>query len=428
MMATDRQTRPLAMSANRMRPKSSSPPFALERYLLGKLLQFAGSPLIDVRMWDDSTAGPSDEAAKTSLHFRNRAAFYSVLRRGEMGFGDCYSDGSLEVHGDLVEFLTEMFAAKRRQKNDLNWKLRLYRKLTQKKARQNTLAGSKSNIHHHYDIGNEFYSLWLDQEAMQYTCAYFARPDYSIEQAQVAKLEHICRKLMLQPGQTVVEAGCGWGGLARYMAKHYGVRVKSYNISHEQIVYARERAEIEGLAGQVEYIEDDYRNIKDEFDVFVSIGMLEHVGKRNYKALGSVIDRCLAKNGRALVHSIGRNAPELMSGWIEKRIFPGAYPPTVREMMDIVEPYDFSILDIENLRLHYAETLRHWLARYNENEETVRQMFDEPFVRAWRLYLSGSIAAFLVGSLQLFQMVFARGTDNRVPFTREHLYGASAKR
>ena len=150
--------------------------------------------------------------------------------------------------------------------------------------------------------------------------------------------------------------------------------------------------------------------------------MLEHVGKQNYTVMGSVIERCLAKNGLALVHSIGRNKPDLMNAWIEKRIFPGAYPPTIREMMDIVEPFNFSVLDIENLRLHYAETLRHWLARFNEREETVREMFDERFIRAWRLYLTGSIAAFTVGSLQLFQMVIARGTDNSISMTREHQY------
>ena len=209
------------------------------------------------------------------------------------------------------------------------------------------------------------------------------------------------------------------------MAKTYGVSVKSYNISHQQIVYARERADKEGLSDQVEYIEDDYRNIRGTFDAFVSVGMLEHVGVKHYTELGNVVNRCLRDGGRALVHSIGRNSPELMSPWIEKRIFPGAYPPTIREMMDITEPYGFSILDIENLRLHYAETLKHWLNRYDENEEVVADIFDKRFVRAWRLYLTGSIAAFVTGSLQLFQMVFARGSDNTVPMTRRHLYHAS---
>lgn len=410
------------MTAERCEARPSSAPSALDRFLARQLLRFSGNPPVNIQLWDGWSLSAHDQPVLATLEFKARAAFRSVLKSREIGFGDCYSDGTVEVHGDLAEFLCEVYHAQQRAKQGGGWQDLLYDRLSKRKARRNTLAGSRSNIHHHYDLGNEFYSLWLDREAMQYTCAYFPRPDLTIEQAQAAKMDHVCRKLMLRPGQTVVEAGCGWGGLARHMAKNYGVTVKSYNISHQQILYAAKRADAEGFSDQVEYIEDDYRNIRGEFDVFVSVGMLEHVGKHNYTTMGAVIDRCLAKNGRALVHSIGRNVPELMSAWIEKRIFPGAYPPTIREMMDIVEPFNFSVLDIENLRLHYAETLRHWLARFNENEQTVRDMFDERFIRAWRLYLAGSIAAFAVGSLQLFQMVFARGTDNSISMTREHQY------
>ena len=150
--------------------------------------------------------------------------------------------------------------------------------------------------------------------------------------------------------------------------------------------------------------------------------MLEHVGRENYKTLGGVIERCLREKGRGLIHSIGRNKPKPMNRWIEKRIFPGAYPPTLREMMGIFEPYSFSVIDVENLRLHYAKTLEHWLERYESSVDKVRQMFDDKFIRAWRLYLTGSIAAFRTGELQLFQVVFHRPLDNDVPWTRHHLY------
>jgi len=290
------------------------------------------------------------------------------------------------------------------------------------RPRANSMHGSKTNIHHHYDLGNKFYELWLDKEAMQYTCAYFPDPDMSIEQAQIAKLHHVCRKLQLKPGDSVVEAGCGWGGLSRFMAKHYGVTVKAYNISHEQIVYARSKALQEGLADRVEYVEDDYRNIEGEYDVFVSVGMLEHVGNRDYKTLGKVVNRCLKPDGRGLVHSIGRNSHCPMNAWIEKRIFPGAYPPSIKEMMDIFEPYDFSVQDVENLRLHYSKTLEHWWQRFEENVDTIRDDFDETFVRAWRLYLAGSIAAFNTSELQLFQIVFTRAAHNELPWSRAHLY------
>jgi cyclopropane-fatty-acyl-phospholipid synthase len=237
-------------------------------------------------------------------------------------------------------------------------------------------------------------------------------------------MDYVCRKLDLKPGETVVEAGCGWGSLALHMARHYEVSVRAFNISREQVRYARQRAEDEGLADRVEFVEEDYRNIDERCDAFVSVGMLEHVGLRNYATLGAVIDRCLAPGrGRGLLHFIGRNRLRPLNAWIRKRIFPGAYPPTLRQVMEeILEPWSLSVLDVENLRLHYARTLRHWLHRFEGAADEVRQMFDEPFVRAWRLYLAGSEAAFATGWLQLFQVTFARPDKDDVPWTRADLY------
>ena len=198
--------------------------------------------------------------------------------------------------------------------------------------------------------------------------------------------------------------------------------MKAYNISHQQVIFAQEKAKQQGLSDQVEYIEDDYRNIDGTYDVFVSVGMLEHVGRGQYDVMGEVIKRCLRGNGFGLVHSIGRNRPGLMNSWIEKRIFPGAYPPSLKEMMDIFEPNGLSVLDVENIRLHYAKTLEHWLARFNQHEETIRDMFDDNFVRAWRLYLAGSIAAFTTGELQLFQVLFSPEMNNELPWSRAHMY------
>jgi cyclopropane-fatty-acyl-phospholipid synthase len=198
--------------------------------------------------------------------------------------------------------------------------------------------------------------------------------------------------------------------------------VRAFNISHEQIVYARAWATREGLADRVEFVEDDYRNITGRHDVFVSIGMLEHVGAGHYTELGKVVQRCLTPDGRGLIHSIGRDRPWPLNAWIRKRIFPGAYPPTLREMSRIFEPCGLSVLDAENLRLHYATTLRGWLERYEKSVERVEEMFDERFVRAWRLYLAGSIAGFTRGSLQLFQVLFARSGANAIPRSRAHVY------
>lgn len=393
----------------------------IEKWLLQSLLHALGDPAVTVVLWDGEEITTSAKRPTSRVHFRTRAALYKLFPNPNVEFGDLYSYGDIEVEGDLVEFLETVYTGVNDDAQFGFLRRQLGRILN--RPRPNTLRGSRSNIHHHYDIGNEFYSLWLDKE-MQYTCAYYPDPDMTLEAAQLAKMDHVCRKLCLQPGETVAEAGCGWGGLARHMARHYGVTVRSYNISHEQIMYARERAKAEGLDDRIEYVEDDYRTIEGTYDAFVSVGMLEHVGVGNYPELGGVINRCLKAHGRGLIHTIGRNIARNMNGWIERRIFPGAYPPTLREMGAIFEPHEFSILDVENLRLHYAKTLEHWLQRYDEHAAWVRETFDERFERAWRLYLAGSIAAFTTGSLQLFQVVFARPQDNALPWSRAHLYGA----
>jgi cyclopropane-fatty-acyl-phospholipid synthase len=389
------------------------------RWLLRRLASVLGDPPIEFAIRGGARVR-SVAAPIGRVVFASRAYLASILADPWVRFGDGYSDGTVGVEGDLVEVLEAVYRASTAGDKP-SW-LRRAAELAHR-PHVNTLRGSRDNIHHHYDIGNEFYSLWLGS-TMAYTCAYYPTPEATLDEAQIAKMHHVCRKVRLQPGESVVEAGCGWGSLALHMARHYGVRVRAFNISHQQVAYARERAAREGLAGQVEYVEDDYRNISGHYDAFVSVGMLEHVGVKNYPMLGRIARRCLGSNGRGLIHSIGRNHPARMQPWIEKRIFPGAYPPALSEMSQIFEPCDLSVLDVENLRLHYAQTLRHWLALYEAAGDKVRAMFDDKFVRMWRLYLAGSVAGFSTGTLQLFQVVFATADNNDIPWTRAHLYGS----
>jgi len=390
----------------------------IDAWLARKFLQTIGGPPLRIVLWDGTEIAPPSATPSVGMVIRDRAALWRLLTNPLLNFGDDYSAGRIEIEGGLVAFMETVFRAMARTPR--------FRRISDPAAyrrnqpKMNTLTGSRQNIHHHYDIGNDFYRLWLDAD-MVYTCAYFPYPDASLEDAQIAKMDLVCRKLRLQAGQTVVEAGCGWGALARYMARHYRVNVRAYNISSEQIAYARQRAKAEGLEGQVEYVEDDYRNIAGKYDAFVSVGMLEHVGPDHYRELGAVIDRSLTDQGLGLIHTIGQNLATPMSAWFLKRIFPGSYPPTLREMMAIFEPWEFTVLDVENLRLHYAKTCEHWLERFENNQEKIQEMFDDCFVRAWRLYLSGCIANFSLGILQLFQVVFSRPTNNLVPLTRSHL-------
>jgi len=392
---------------------------SLDRWLLTRLHAALGGPPVELALREGACVASPSGAPVARVTFASRATLLTVLADPALRFGDAYSAGDVAVEGDLVNFLEVIYRAGRdRGRGDS-----LFKRLTAslRRPRLNTLAGSRENIHHHYDIGNAFYELWLGS-SMAYTCAYYPTPAATLDEAQVAKMDHVCRKLQLRAGESVVEAGCGWGTLALHMARRYGARVRAFNISHEQVAYARERAAREGLAGRVEYVEDDYRNISGHYDAFVSVGMLEHVGVRNYPTLGGVAQRCLGGRGRGLIHSIGRNHPAPLQPWIEKRIFPGACPPSPAQMARIFEPWDLSILDVENLRLHYAQTLRHWLALFEGASERVRAMFDERFVRMWRLYLAGSVAGFTTGTLQLFQVVFAPGESNDVPWTRVHQY------
>jgi len=386
---------------------------------VAKLLKMFGSPPVEFALWNGETILPEGGKSVARVIVRDPGVLLGLLRNPGLRFGDGYSEGRIEIEGDLVRFMEEVYrgSARAEKRNSL---LGLLAQLLNR-PRVNSLAGSRDNIHHHYDIGNDFYSLWLGR-TMAYTCAYYPSAEATLDEAQDAKMHHVCRKLRLRPGEKVVEAGFGWGRLAVHMARHYGVKVRAFNISKQQVAFARDYARSQGLDSQIEYVEDDYRNISGSYDAFVSVGMLEHVGVENYRQLGKVARDVLGGNGRGLIHSIGRNYPAQLHPWIEQRIFPGACPPSLAQMSQIFEPWDLSVLDVENLRLHYAHTLSDWLALFEANVDKVRGMFDEKFVRMWRLYLAGSVAAFTTGTLQLFQVLFATGENNDVPMTREHLY------
>jgi cyclopropane-fatty-acyl-phospholipid synthase len=389
----------------------------LDRRLLALLRRSLGPVPLALVLRDAEDLPQTAEPIVGTVRFADRATIARLVWDPEAGFGDAFSAGRIDVEGDLVASLEAIYQSVPETPS-------LYMRLRAKWLdwlQANTASGSRTNIQRHYDLSNDFYRLWLD-ERMLYTCAYFPRPEASLEAAQVAKLEMICRKLRLQAGESVVETGCGWGALAIYMAQRYGVKVKAFNISHEQIVYARQWAKREAVTGKVEFIEDDYRNVTQQFDVFCSVGMLEHVGLDHYRDLSRVIKRTIGDTGRGFLHYIGRNRPRPLNAWIRRRIFPGGYPPSLRESMGVLEPDGFSVLDVENLRMHYAKTLEHWLARFESAFETVVKMRGLEFARAWRLYLSGSVAAFRSGNLQLFQVLFAGRRSPFIVWTREHLY------
>lgn len=391
--------------------------FQKAQWMMEQLLRIVGPVPVRIVVEGAGTYCSPGVSPQFTLRIRDLKTLARLLIDPEIGFGEAYADGRVTVDGDLTRFLEFVYVSLGQGRGP-GWYSRIASK-GMELWQDNSPRGSRRNIQRHYDLGNDFYRLWLDRQ-MVYTCAYFPSPGMTLEDAQIAKMEYVCRKLRLEPGETVVEAGCGWGALALYMARHYGVRVKAFNISREQIQWARRRAADEDL-GAVEFIEDDYRNIAGKSDVFVSVGMLEHVGETHYRDFSDVIHRVIGDNGRGLLHFIGRSYHAPFSSWIRKRIFPGAYAPALSEAAQILERHRYDILDVEDLRLHYARTCEHWLRRFENSRTQVSAKYGEWFTRAWQLYLAGSIAGFSTDTLQLFQIVFAGPKSHPPPWTRAHL-------
>ncbi|MCS7205503.1 MAG: cyclopropane-fatty-acyl-phospholipid synthase family protein [Leptospiraceae bacterium] len=365
---------------------------------------------------------------KLKIYFKNEQAIDEFLAKGNLGFAEQYMEQNIDIEGDLyyLTYLGHVIELQGFEPNFIEKLKILYHRLTHR----NTLVGSRKNIRHHYDVGNDFYSLWLDKN-LQYTCAFFRSPKDSLEKAQLQKMDLVCRKLQFRKGDFVVEAGSGWGGFAIYAVKKYGVRMRSYNISEKQVEYAREWQKREGISEkQLEFVLDDYRSIRNDgykYDKFVSIGMLEHVGPENYESFFDLIYQKIPSKGLALVHTISRVRPREPDPWINKYIFPGGYIPSLGEIITSLEravnkpkkQYLF-VMDIENLKYHYALTLDHWAKRFEENVETIRQKYGESFVRMYRMYLRGSASGFRRGELTLVQILLKKDQNPDYPLTREH--------
>jgi cyclopropane-fatty-acyl-phospholipid synthase len=378
-----------------------------------------GSPPLRMELPNGMAVGPPAAAAAATLRFRDLRAPLALALDPDAALGDLYARGRIEVEGSLVELV----ALTDRVQADSAGPLGRLRARRSPPGWRQALGRAAGNARRHYDVGNEFYALWLD-ERMVYTCAYFAQPDMTLEEAQLAKLDHVCRKLRLRPEQRVLELGCGWGALAIHMAQRFGARVRAFNVSPEQVAFAREQAEKHGVAARVEFVLDDYRNASGRFDALASVGMLEHVGPAHFEELGRVVARTLAPEGLGLIHTIGRSRPQPLNRWVATRIFPSAHPPALSEMMRFFEPQDFAVLDVENLRLHYERTAAEWLARYQRNRRLISERVPEETARGFELYLAGTVAAFRCAWMCLYQVVFTRAKNRAIPWTRADLYAS----
>jgi cyclopropane-fatty-acyl-phospholipid synthase len=359
------------------------------------------------------------------LRFNTRRAERLVLFNPEFYLGHCYAEGEIDlVEGDMYDLLEAIFTGNpdgqieytpwMKAIGALRYKLRHFRE-------NNKLGRSRKNVQHHYDLTGALYDLFLDTDR-QYSCAYFETPETDLEQAQLAKKRHIAAKMVMnRPGLSVLDIGCGWGGMALYLARYLGARVKGVTLSDEQLAIAKRRAAESGIADRLRFELQDYRHVDEKFDRIVSVGMFEHVGRPYYDEYFSKAAKLLKKDGVMLMHTIGRtDTPSTTNPFIEKYIFPGGYIPSMSEVMPAIERSGLRITDIEVLRLHYAETLRAWRERFMARREEAKKLYDEKFCRIWEFYLASSESAFRWQNMVIFQFQLAHDQE-AVPLTRDYI-------
>jgi cyclopropane-fatty-acyl-phospholipid synthase len=353
---------------------------------------------------------------------------WKIALRPDLAGGEAYMDGTLTIdRGDVRDFLELFFINLRGPGSQAptNSAARCWRQIRRALHHRNTRLRSRRHVAHHYDLSEAFYRQFLDPD-MQYSCAYFEPGTTSLEAAQQAKKRHILNKLLLRPGQRVLDIGCGWGGLALTLARQGAGRVTGITLSKEQLSVARRRAAEGKLDGRVGFELKDYRDLAGPFDRVVSVGMFEHVGTAHYPEFFAALSRLMADDGVTLLHSIGRmDEPGLTNAWIRKYIFPGGYVPALSEVLATIERAGLWVTDIEILRLHYAETVHHWWRRFQQRRAEIAESYDERFCRMWEFYLAVSEMGFRHDGLMVFQLQLAKRID-AVPVTRDYMQGQAA--
>jgi len=366
-------------------------------------------------------AGPS-----AAMALMDGAAGWGLVLNPALAVGECYMKGSLlPEEGSIYEVLDVlMLNAQKDSPHPVMEAREWWRKFSRRLAQYNPAPVARRNVAHHYDLNGRLYSLFLDRDR-QYSCAYFPTGNETLEEAQVAKKRHIAGKLKLdRPGLSVLDIGSGWGGLALTLARDYGAVVTGVTLSEEQLAESRARARAEGLDGQVRFELRDYRDINDRFDRVVSVGMFEHVGIVHYDEFFAQVRRCLAPDGVALVHTIGRlHGPGATNAWITKYIFPGGYSPALSEIVPAVENSGLFTTDVEVLRLHYGETIRHWRRRFAANRDVISSLYDERFCRMFEFYLAGSELSFRHAGHVNFQIQLTTDIAT-LPITRDYMAAA----
>jgi cyclopropane-fatty-acyl-phospholipid synthase len=357
-----------------------------------------------------------------AIRFANWRAVAKVFLNPELRLGEAYmSDGFLLEQGTIADLLAVLMSQGSHDTVPVFARPQAMMRFSRRRLDQfNHRRRSRQNVAHHYDLDARLYSLFLDADR-QYSCAYFESPDQSLDDAQLAKKRHLAAKLLVEDGHRVLDIGSGWGGLGLYLAEHCGARVTGVTLSQEQLKLAQGRAAEAHLADSVEFRLQDYRDLNERFDRIVSVGMFEHVGIGHYRTYFDQCAKLLSDDGVMVLHSIGRSeGPNATNPWIDKYIFPGGYIPALSEVLPAIERAGLIVSDVEILRLHYADTLKAWRARFMARAEEARRLYDDRFVRMWEFYLAASEMAFRHQGMMVFQIQLAKRVD-AVPITRGYI-------
>ena len=372
------------------------------------------SETFELQLWDGSSEIYGDGIPKFKIIFNEPIPKSDIINDPSIAFGEGYMTKKFDIHGNIEEVVEALYGNKESFLGSTSKFSHLI------KVVKNNLKNSKENIEFHYDIGNDFYKLWLD-ETMSYSCGYFIHEDDTLYQAQVNKVDYILKKLHLEEGMSLLDIGCGWGFLLIEAAKKYKIHGTGITLSHEQYAEFQKRIKEQGLEDYLTVELMDYRDLPKkeyQFDRVVSVGMLEHVGRDNYQLFLDCVEKVLKPGGLFLLHFISALKEHPGDPWVKKYIFPGGTVPSLREILNHMAEDNFHTLDIENLRLHYNKTLLHWEKNFRDNIEKEKTMFDEEFLRMWDLYLSACAATFHNGIIDLHQILMTKGINNDLPMTR----------
>lgn len=390
----------------------------IDKAIYKQILKSSFDAPIDVEFWDGETVhfGEGESIAKIIMH--ELIPIKEIVAHASLTFGEAYMDGKIEIQGNLQELVTLAYRSQ-----DSFFNNSKFSKLIPKHSHSEKV--SKNDVQSHYDIGNDFYEMWLDK-TMTYSCAYFASESDTLEDAQMNKVRHILNKLHAQEGETLLDIGCGWGTLLFTAAKEYGLKATGVTLSQQQYDFVSDKIKAEGLTGQVTVYLEDYRELKEQYDHVTSVGMFEHVGKENLAAYFSKIDQLLVKNGTALIHGItGQHKGAGVDAWINKYIFPGGYIPNLAENIDHIMDAHLQVDDLEPLRRHYQKTLEIWTDNFHDVSESVISRYGERFYRMWDLYLQACAASFESGNIDVVQYLLTKGASStNLPMTRSYIYHA----